>query len=142
MLGRLQRAAQAADVHVHRAFFHKHMVAPHLIQQLRAQDSLPGMPVALEGDVQACARIHALFARVGAQPFSLAAGSKAAYHAALAMASNYLVTLVELASQTLRQAGVATDACPALLAPLMRQSLDNALNMGPLAALTGHPVLR
>lgn len=108
---------------------------------LRAQDSLPGMPVALEGDAQACARIHALFARVGAQPFSLAAGSKAAYHAALAMASNYLVTLVELASQTLRQAGVATDACPALLAPLMRQSLDNALNMGPLAALTG-PIAR
>lgn len=108
---------------------------------LRAQDSLAGMPVALEGDAQACGTIHALFATVHARPFTLAAGSKAAYHAALAMASNYLVTLVELASQTLHQAGVATEACPTLLAPLMRQSLDNALSMGPQAALTG-PIAR
>ena len=32
----LQRLAQAADVHVHRAFLDKNMVAPHLIQQLGA----------------------------------------------------------------------------------------------------------
>ncbi len=33
----LQRAAQAADVHVHRALFHKHVVAPHLVEQLGAR---------------------------------------------------------------------------------------------------------
>ncbi len=32
----LQRTAQAADVHIYRALFHKHMIAPHQIQQLAA----------------------------------------------------------------------------------------------------------
>ena len=36
---------------------------------------------------------------------------------------------------------MAADACPDLLAPLMRHSLDNALSMGPASALTG-PIAR
>lgn len=107
----------------------------------RAQASLPGMPVALEGDASLCQQLAQLFDQLGARPFTLAPGAKAGYHAALSMASNYLITLVELASQTLQQAGVAADACPDLLAPLMRHSLDNALSMGPASALTG-PIAR
>lgn len=107
----------------------------------RAQASLPGMPVALEGDATLCQHLAQLFAQLGARPFTLAPGAKAGYHAALSMASNYLITLVALASQTLQQAGVAAAACPDLLAPLMRHSLDNALALGPAAALTG-PIVR
>src|SRR5690606_16264140 len=33
---RLQRLAQATNVHVYRTFFHKYVVAPHLVQQLGA----------------------------------------------------------------------------------------------------------
>ena len=34
---RLERLAQAADVHVHRALLDEHMVAPDLVEQLRAR---------------------------------------------------------------------------------------------------------
>jgi predicted short-subunit dehydrogenase-like oxidoreductase (DUF2520 family) len=60
------------------------------------------------------------------------------YHAALAHGANHLVTLVNEAADQLRAAGVREPA--ALLAPLLRAALDNALRLGD-AALTG-PVAR
>ena len=36
MLRGFERLAQAPDMHVNRAFFDKHMVAPHLVEQLHA----------------------------------------------------------------------------------------------------------
>lgn len=60
------------------------------------------------------------------------------YHAALCHASNHLVTLIAGASQALGQAGV--DNPGALLAPLARAALENALERG-MAGLSG-PLLR
>ena len=100
-----------------------------------------GTPVALEGDAAACALLHSAFAAIGGQPFALAAGAKTHYHAALSMASNYLVTLTALAESTLGEAGLSPVEARALLAPLMRQSLDNALTLSPAVALTG-PIVR
>jgi predicted short-subunit dehydrogenase-like oxidoreductase (DUF2520 family) len=60
------------------------------------------------------------------------------YHAALAHGANHLVTLVNEASDRLRDAGVADPA--RVLDPLLRAALDNALRLGD-AALTG-PVSR
>ena len=57
------------------------------------------------------------------------------------MASNYLVTLTALAESTLGEAGLSPVEARALLAPLMRQSLDNALTLSPAVALTG-PIVR
>ena len=43
MAARLQRLAQTADVHIHRTFLDKHMVAPDLVQQLGARMDALGM---------------------------------------------------------------------------------------------------
>ncbi|BCL76996.1 NAD-dependent glycerol-3-phosphate dehydrogenase [Jeongeupia sp. HS-3] len=107
----------------------------------RALGQLAGTPCALDGDALALPRLDALARTFGGVPFSLAPGGKAAYHAAMVMGSNYLVGLTALAQQLAAQAGIAPETALAVLGPLMRQTLDNALTLGPTAALTG-PIAR
>ncbi len=76
---------------------------------------------------------EALVLEMGGEPVFIAEEHRDLYHAALASASNYLVTLVAQASDLLRDAGVADPA--RMLGPLL-----NALRLGD-AALTG-PVAR
>lgn len=63
----------------------------------RALDTFAGTRCALEGEASACAELETLARAIGGEPFRLAPGGKAAYHAALCVASNYLVTLAALA---------------------------------------------
>jgi predicted short-subunit dehydrogenase-like oxidoreductase (DUF2520 family) len=107
----------------------------------RAVQQFAGTLCALEGDETACVVLRDFAAAIGAQPFALAPGGKAAYHAALSVASNYLVTLTDIARQLARQGGVDGALLTALLGPLMQGSLANALSMGPQQALTG-PIVR
>src|SRR6266702_2439410 len=81
---------------------------------------------------------EALVLEMGGEPVFIAEEHRDLYHAALASASNYLVTLVAQASDLLRDAGVADPA--RMLGPLLGAALDNALRLGD-AALTG-PVAR
>lgn len=81
---------------------------------------------------------QALVVEMGAEPVAIAEGDRTLYHAALAHASNHLVTLVAQASQLLREVGV--EAPERMLGPLLRATLENALASGE-SALTG-PVSR
>lgn len=81
---------------------------------------------------------EALVVEMGGEPVWIAEDQRAAYHAALAHGSNHLVTLVAQAMEVLSAAGV--DLPRAVLGPLARAALDNALRLGD-AALTG-PVAR
>jgi predicted short-subunit dehydrogenase-like oxidoreductase (DUF2520 family) len=90
---------------------------------------------------QRCRLLQDFAAAIGARPFALAPGGKAAYHAALSVASNYLVTLTDIARQLALQGGVDEALLSALLGPLMQGSLANALSMGTQQALTG-PIVR
>lgn len=81
---------------------------------------------------------QALVVEMGAEPVVVAEGDRAAYHAALAHGSNHLVTLASQAAEILGRIGVPDPA--AVLGPLLRASLDNALSAGE-SALTG-PVAR
>ncbi|WP_206240711.1 Rossmann-like and DUF2520 domain-containing protein [Novosphingobium terrae] len=76
--------------------------------------------------------------RLGGIPVAVAEEHRALYHAALCHGANHLVTLLAGSSQALRAAGV--DEPEALLAPLVRAALENALAKG-FAALSG-PLLR
>lgn len=96
---------------------------------------------ALEGDAEACLVLRELAQSIGGRPFQLAEGGKPAYHAALSVASNYLVTLTAIARRLAGQGGVPEALLTPLLGGLMRQTLDNALALGPQAALTG-PIAR
>jgi len=81
---------------------------------------------------------EALVVEMGGEPVWVAEDQRAAYHAALAHGSNHLVTLIAQAMEVLSAAGV--DEPRAVLGPLTRAALDNALRLGD-AALTG-PVAR
>lgn len=81
---------------------------------------------------------EALVVEMGSDPVRIAEENRTLYHAALAHASNHLVTLVTDAMDLLRAAGV--EAPDKVLAPLLSAALDNVLRSGD-AALTG-PVVR
>jgi predicted short-subunit dehydrogenase-like oxidoreductase (DUF2520 family) len=67
---------------------------------------------------------------LGLEPFALADGKRAVYHAGAAIASNYLVTLRRAAGSLLSAAG----APPEALDPLMRRTIDNGFELtGPIA---------
>jgi predicted short-subunit dehydrogenase-like oxidoreductase (DUF2520 family) len=82
----------------------------------------------------ACAR--ELATTLGLRPVAVAGEDRAAYHAAAAMASNYLVALECAAERLAATAGITR----ADLAPLVRASADNWARDGA-AALTG-PIAR
>ena len=66
---------------------------------------------------------------LGLEPFELADDSRPLYHAGAAIASNYLVTLHEVAAELFRAAGAPPDA----LVPLMRRTIENGFELtGPI----------
>ena len=70
-------------------------------------------------------------------PFEIADEDRAAYHAAASIASNFLVTLEAAAERVAASAGVDR----AMLAPLVRATVENWAAVGAERALTG-PVAR
>lgn len=67
---------------------------------------------------------------LGLKPFDLADADRSLYHAGAAIASNYLVTLHDVASDLFRAAG----APPEALVPLMRRTIDNGFELtGPIS---------
>ncbi|WP_323959971.1 DUF2520 domain-containing protein [Arthrobacter sp. JZ12] len=81
---------------------------------------------------------QALVVEMGAEPVVIDEQDRVIYHAALAHASNHLVTLAAQSTQLL--SGIGVERPDRLLGPLMRASLENALAGGE-GALTG-PVAR
>ncbi|SHN00850.1 Rossmann-like and DUF2520 domain-containing protein [Cryptosporangium aurantiacum] len=81
---------------------------------------------------------EALVLEMGGEPIWVEDSRRPLYHAALVVAANHLVTLINDAADLLRAAGVEQPALA--LAPLAGAALDNALRSGD-AALTG-PVSR
>ncbi|MBG6084818.1 Rossmann-like and DUF2520 domain-containing protein [Zhihengliuella flava] len=81
---------------------------------------------------------QALVVEMGAEPVVIKDADRPLYHAALAHASNHLVTLTGQSAQLLGRLGV--ERPDRILGPLMRASLENALAAGE-DALTG-PVAR
>ena len=87
-----------------------------------------GVPAATAGHEVA----RELAERLGMVPFSVAEEDRAAYHAAAAMASNFLVVLESAAERVAATAGVTRET----LAPLVRATVENWAAQGR-AALTG-----
>jgi predicted short-subunit dehydrogenase-like oxidoreductase (DUF2520 family) len=88
--------------------------------------------LAFAGDLARC---------LGMIPFEIDDAGRAAYHAAASIASNFLVTLQAAAEQVAIGAGLSPDDARALLAPLVRRTIENHAALGPERALTG-PVAR
>lgn len=99
---------------------------------------LEGCPVAVSAPPLAYPLAEALTREIGGEPFPLPDHKKVLYHAAMAHASNHLVTLISSASDMLRAAGIS--APEEYLRSLTAVSLERALFQG-MGALTG-PVER
>jgi predicted short-subunit dehydrogenase-like oxidoreductase (DUF2520 family) len=107
-----------------------------------AMAHLPGSAFALETEMEPLRQwlvdlVHALDGWILIVP----TGHKALYHAALAMASNYTVTLYALAEQVLLQLGIERNAADHALNTLVAATVDNLLTQGIPGALTG-PLVR
>jgi predicted short-subunit dehydrogenase-like oxidoreductase (DUF2520 family) len=107
----------------------------------RASSHFRGAAFGVEGDASAV-RAGARLARLlGGRPVRLPAAGKVRYHAGAVFASNYLVVMLEEAEVLLAAAGMSRRQARAALLPLALASLENVLDAGPAAALTG-PVRR
>jgi predicted short-subunit dehydrogenase-like oxidoreductase (DUF2520 family) len=74
---------------------------------------------------------------LGGRAWAISADQKGLYHAALALASGYTVTLYALAEGLLMSSGAGRDAADAALNPLIAATVDNLRLHGIPQALTG-----
>jgi predicted short-subunit dehydrogenase-like oxidoreductase (DUF2520 family) len=106
-----------------------------------AAERLRAAYAVLEGDPTALAMGRRLAQVLGMEAIELEAASKPAYHAAAVIASNYSVTLADVAAAVARAAGVPPEAAARIFLPLMAGTVTNLLDFGPTGALTG-PIRR
>jgi predicted short-subunit dehydrogenase-like oxidoreductase (DUF2520 family) len=95
----------------------------------------------IEGDAPAVELLRAALERIGAQVIAIDASAKTLYHAASVFASNYLVSLMDVALRTYAAAGIPDDTARRLAQPLVTETVANVFRLGPAQALTG-PIAR
>ena len=107
-----------------------------------ASVELAGAGCAVAGSSPAALGLARRLATVlGMEPFEIDDEGRPAYHAAASIASNFLVTLEAAAERVAAAAGLDGHEARALLAPLVRRTVENWAALGPERALTG-PVVR
>ena len=106
-----------------------------------AMRTMKGAMFGIEGDERGRKEALALVAAMGARALELGGVEVAAYHAAAAMASNYLVVLLAQASELLVEIGIAPEQAREALSALAEGTLANLRERGADAALTG-PIRR
>lgn len=97
--------------------------------------------IGVDGDQEARARARSLAAALGARVLDIPPGTKASYHAAAVMASNFPVVLVALCERFLLESGIAPDAARGAARALLASAALNVQGSDAAAALTG-PVAR
>jgi predicted short-subunit dehydrogenase-like oxidoreductase (DUF2520 family) len=100
-----------------------------------------GILVSVEGDAPALEIARTIVADLGANHAKVRADAKALYHAAAVVASNYLVTLLDMAFGLNRAAGISAEESVLGLFPLIQGTLGNIKTQGIPKALTG-PIAR
>ena len=108
----------------------------------RGLHAFAGAGCAVAGSTPDALRMASTLAgALGMEAFEIDDEGRAAYHAAASVASNFLVTLAAAAERIAAGAGLEPGQARALLAPLLRRTVDNVAELGPERALTG-PVAR
>jgi predicted short-subunit dehydrogenase-like oxidoreductase (DUF2520 family) len=106
-----------------------------------AMRALKGTVFGVEGDDVGRATAERLVGAMGGLVLPLEGTQMAAYHAAAAVASNYVVAALDAAASILASAGVAPDKAAQALVPLAEGALRNVSAHGTTAGLTG-PIRR
>ncbi len=97
---------------------------------------LQGVPAAIAGDPDAVQVARRLALDLGLHPVHVP-GDRRLYHAAAVIAGNFGTTLLAEGAALLGQTGVDPREAVEMLVPLARASLEQALERGPVQALTG-----
>jgi predicted short-subunit dehydrogenase-like oxidoreductase (DUF2520 family) len=95
----------------------------------------------IEGDERGRAAAAALVDVLGGSRLNLSGETMATYHAAAAMASNYLVAVIDAAVEAMGASGASREEALAALVPLARGALANVADKGIEGGLTG-PIRR
>jgi predicted short-subunit dehydrogenase-like oxidoreductase (DUF2520 family) len=95
----------------------------------------------LEGKQEALNLAIGITQQLGGKFFILEAHNKPLYHTACSMASNFLSTLLDTATELLSQAGLTDSTAPLVLMPLVKGTLQNVNKFDAGTSLTG-PVAR
>lgn len=103
--------------------------------------ALKGTVFGVEGDEAGRAMAQKLVAAIGGVVLPLDSSQMASYHAAAALASNYIVAAIDAAAAVLSAAGIPADRAALALVPLAEGALRNITAHGTTAGLTG-PVRR
>lgn len=125
------QGARVASVHPIRSFADPALAA----------NAFAGTFCGIEGDDEAVHFLASSFTAIGARLVPVDAAFKSVYHAAAVFASNYLVTLLDVALQAYAKAGIPEDIGLKLMEPLVRGTVDNVFRLGTTDALTG-PIAR
>jgi predicted short-subunit dehydrogenase-like oxidoreductase (DUF2520 family) len=122
-------ATPLAALEPHRRRFGMHPLQT--FTRARGAEQLDGAFAAVTAETDEAREVGFWLARtLGLRPFELADEARPLYHAAAAIASNYLVTLYRAASRLFEAAG----APPEALVPLMRRTIENGFELtGPIA---------
>ncbi len=119
-----------------------HPALPFAATASSRSDRFYGVTFALEADDERLLMwMEQIAQALGANAFRLKEGQKVLYHTALAMASNYTVSLYGFAEQLLTQAGFSESAAAATLNALLQATVTNLEKKGIPEALTG-PLVR
>jgi predicted short-subunit dehydrogenase-like oxidoreductase (DUF2520 family) len=106
-----------------------------------AMENMPSSTFALEAEEPMLGVLQEIAHALGGHWIKLKAGDKAVYHAAAVIASNYLVTLVKLATDLWQTFGVPREKATEALLPLIRGTVRNLETIGLPHCLTG-PIAR
>ncbi len=107
----------------------------------QAIENIPGSTFAIEAEEPLLTTLKEMAGRLGGSWIQLKAEDKAAYHAAAVFASNYLVTLVKMATDLWQTFSIPSNQAVKALMPLMRGTLHNIETIGLPQCLTG-PIAR
>ena len=125
----------------------EHVAGIGLLHPLRALargvvvKTMSGTTFGVQGDVAGRAAAESLCAALGGRILSLTAEQMPGYHAAAAMASNYIVALMDVAAALLEAEGVDPEVASSAFLELAAGALQNVQSRGLPNALTG-PIRR
>ncbi len=91
----------------------------------------------MEGDDSACALGDNIAHDLGAEPVRLSAGQRLISHISMTMASNYTVTLLRMAEDIMKSAGISSETANKMLMPLFSQTTVNIIETGTRKDRTG-----
>ncbi|MBU7007825.1 Rossmann-like and DUF2520 domain-containing protein [Phosphitispora fastidiosa] len=103
--------------------------------------NLPGSFFTVQGDAAAMETAYRLISDLEGEPFTIKEEDKPLYHLGAVIASNYLVALMHYAIGIFGSIGIPEGKAIEALLPLIKGTLSNIAELGPVKSLTG-PVAR